>query len=90
MKKNEKLLAGLIAGVVVGGVAAMLLAPKPGKDIRRVVGARTGAAARQAGHYIGAVKNRIRKNRRDVPAPSQSEALASQNPTTENYAEQLG
>ncbi len=90
MTKNEKFLAGLIAGVVAGGVVAVLLAPKPGKDTRRVVGGRTSAAARRAAHYIGTVKNRVRKNRSDVPATSQSENVASQNPTTENYAEQLG
>ena len=90
MTKNEKFLAGLIAGVVAGGVVAVLLAPKPGKDTRRVVGGRTSAAARRTAHYIGTVKNRIRKNRSDVPAQTQSEDLASQNPTTENYAEQLG
>ena len=90
MTKNEKFLAGLIAGVAAGGVVAVLLAPKPGKDTRRVVGGRTSAAARRTAHYIGTVKNRIRKNRSDVPAQTQSEDVASQNPTTENYAEQLG
>ena len=90
MTKNEKFLAGLIAGVVAGGVVAVLLAPKPGKDTRRVVGGRTSAAARRAAHYIGTVKNRVRKNRSDVPAQSPSEDVTSQNPTTENYAEQLG
>ncbi len=90
MTKNEKFLAGLVAGVVAGGVAAMLLAPKTGKDTRRVVGGCTNAAARRAGHYVGAVKNRIRRNRSDVPASSDSENGAAQNPTTENYAEQLG
>ena len=90
MTKNEKFLAGLVAGVVAGGVAAMLLAPKPGKDTRRVVGKGTAAAARRAGHYIGSVKNRIRKNRSDVPVSSHPENGAPQNPTTENYAGQLG
>ena len=90
MTKNEKFLAGVVAGVVVGGVVAMLLAPKPGKDTRRVVGGYTSAAARRAGHYIGAVKGRIRKNRGDVPVSSHSEDGTDQNPTSENYAEQLG
>ena len=90
MTKNEKFLAGLVAGVVAGGVAAMLLAPKPGKDTRGVVGRGTSAAARRAGRYIGAVRGRIRKNRGDVPVSSHSEDVTAQNPTTENYAEQLG
>lgn len=90
MTKNEKFLAGLVAGVVAGGVAAMLLAPKPGKDTRGVVGGRSSAAARRAGRYIGAVKNRIRKNRSDAPVSSHSENVTAQNPTTENYAGQLG
>lgn len=90
MTKNEKFLAGLVAGVVAGGVAAMLLAPKPGRETRRVVGGRTSAAARRAGHYIGAVKSRIRKNRSDVPVSSDTENVTTQNPTAENYAEQLG
>ncbi len=90
MTKNEKFLAGLVAGVVAGGVAAMLLAPKPGEETRRVVGGRTGAAARRAGHYIGAVRSRIRKNRSDVPASSHPEDVTAQNPSSENYAEQLG
>ena len=90
MTKTEKFMAGLIAGVVAGGVAAMLIAPKPGKDTRKIVGGGTNAAARQAAHYIGAVRNRVRKSPSDVPASSPPENATPESPATENYAGQLG
>jgi len=48
-----KLFSGLIAGVVAGAATGLLLAPKPGKVIRRF--------ARQRGaKYLVEVKERIR------------------------------
>jgi gas vesicle protein len=37
MKKRDMFIVGLIAGAVVGAVAALLLAPKTGKETRRIL-----------------------------------------------------
>ena len=41
MVNTNKLVTGLIAGVAVGAGAGLLFAPKPGKDSRKIVAART-------------------------------------------------
>jgi len=37
MKKRDMFIVGLISGAVLGAVAALLLAPKTGKETRRIV-----------------------------------------------------
>lgn len=49
------LLGGLMAGVVAGAAAALLLAPKAGRETRNLV-------KEKGGEYIGALKQRIRRN----------------------------
>lgn len=37
MKKRDMFIVGLISGAVLGAVAALLLAPKTGKETRRIL-----------------------------------------------------
>jgi gas vesicle protein len=54
MEKSNKLTTGLIAGAVVGAVAGLLLAPKPGKETRHMITSR-------AGGYAGTLRQKIGK-----------------------------
>ncbi|MDP6550433.1 MAG: YtxH domain-containing protein [Dehalococcoidia bacterium] len=54
MERSNKLTTGLIAGAVVGAVAGLLLAPKPGKETRHMFASR-------AGDYAGTLRHRIGK-----------------------------
>lgn len=49
------LFGGLVAGVVAGAAAALLLAPKAGRETRNLV-------KEKSGEYIGAIRQRIRRN----------------------------
>ena len=42
MANGDKFLAGLIAGAVVGGVVALLLAPRSGKETRQILREKAG------------------------------------------------
>jgi gas vesicle protein len=37
MQKRDMFIVGLISGAVLGGLAALLLAPKTGKETRRIL-----------------------------------------------------
>lgn len=53
MAKNNKLLTGLIAGAVVGTVAGLLLAPKPGKETRMLLRERAAGLGAKASGLFG-------------------------------------
>jgi gas vesicle protein len=60
MERSSKLTTGLIAGAVVGAVAGLLLAPKPGKETRHVLASR-------AGEYASTLRQRVgKKNARTL------------------------
>ena len=61
MERRNKFVSGLIAGAVVGIVAALLLAPKPGKDARHVVATRAGELREKAGGYVGSLREKVRR-----------------------------
>jgi gas vesicle protein len=42
MKKRDMFIVGLISGAVLGAVAALLLAPKTGKETRRILATQWG------------------------------------------------
>ncbi len=44
---GNKFLAGIIAGALAGAAAAVMLAPKSGRESRRVVGERVGSLRRR-------------------------------------------
>lgn len=53
---GNKLVVGLVAGALVGAAAGLLLAPKSGKENRKMVGERAGKA-------IGNVRRKFTKGR---------------------------
>ena len=48
MERNHKLLYGLGTGVIIGAAAGLLLAPKTGKETRKIVGDRAGSIRSRA------------------------------------------
>ena len=63
MSTSNKFVTGLLAGAIVGAVAGLILAPKPGRDTRDIVGARTNQLRTWADPYIGNLKERFKKER---------------------------
>ena len=61
MSRSNKFVTGLLAGAIVGAVAGLILAPKPGRDTRDIVGARTNQFRNRAEFYIGNLKERFKK-----------------------------
>ena len=59
MAKSNVFLTGLAAGVAAGAIVGVLLTPKPGRDVREIVGSRTTGVTGRASSYFGNVKNRI-------------------------------
>lgn len=56
MGNSDKFLAGLIAGAVVGAVASLLLAPKTGKETRKLLkeqAEQLGERAKGLGNIVG-------------------------------------
>jgi len=51
--KGNKMFAGLVAGAAAGTAVGLLLAPKPSKESRHIVGARAGEISHQAGRRRG-------------------------------------
>ena len=64
MVDRNQLLTGLIAGVVVGAVTSLLLAPKTGKETRQIVVARAGEVRGKAGQYATSVREKLRRGQR--------------------------
>lgn len=52
------LLIGFLAGAVVGGIIALLYAPKPGKELRADIKNKAGEAIENADEYISAAKHK--------------------------------
>jgi gas vesicle protein len=52
MSSNTKLVVGLSVGICTGAAAALLVAPKSGKDTRQTIKSRSGALKRRAGELI--------------------------------------
>ena len=61
MAERNQFVTGLIAGVVVGAVAGLLLAPKTGKESRQIVVARAGEVRGKADQYATSVRERMRR-----------------------------
>ncbi len=63
MTSSGKLVTGLVAGALVGAVAGLLFAPKPGKESREIVGTKAEELRSKTGGYIGTVKDKIKRGR---------------------------
>ena len=61
MTDRNKVVTGLIVGALIGTVAGMLFAPKPGKETRHVVAGKAGEWRVKAGDYVGTLRQRIRR-----------------------------
>ena len=61
MTGQSKLVTGLIAGAAVGAAAGLLFAPRPGKETRGIVANRTSDLRHKAGHYVGGLRQRMKK-----------------------------
>ena len=61
MGNGKKLMVGLVAGATVGSIAGMLLAPKSGKENRKMVGEKASKIRSKTGGAIGSLKSRIKK-----------------------------
>ena len=61
MERMNRFVSGLIAGAAVGSVAALLLAPKPGKDTRHMVATQAGELREKAGGYVGSLREKVRR-----------------------------
>ena len=59
---GNKIVTGLIAGALIGTIAGLLLAPKPGREARDLVAYRAGELRQKAGDYMGILRQRIRKS----------------------------
>ncbi len=52
MSSKTKLVVGLSVGICTGAAAALLVAPKTGKDTRQIIKSRSSAWKRRAGELI--------------------------------------
>ena len=70
MVDRNQLFTGLIAGVVVGAVAALLLAPKTGKETRQIVALRAGEVRQKADQYATTLRERMRRGQSGEEFPN--------------------
>ena len=70
MTTGNKFFTGLIAGAVIGSVAGLLIAPKPGKETRQVVAHRAKELKSKAGGYAVTLREKMRRS--DVPGLEES------------------
>jgi gas vesicle protein len=61
MDNGKKLVTGLVAGAVMGTIAGMLLAPKSGKENRKMVAEKASKIRTQTGGTISSLKSRIKR-----------------------------
>ena len=76
MTTGNKFVTGLIAGAVIGSVAGLLMAPKPGKETRQTVARRANVLKNKAGGYAVTIREKMRRN--DVPGLEESHNAHSQ------------
>ena len=61
MSANHKFIAALTTGAVLGAAAGLLLAPKTGKETRKIVTVQSGELRHKAGHYITNLRGNLRR-----------------------------
>jgi len=76
MAKVKKFLPGVIAGAVVGAVAALLLAPKSGKETRKLLKDQASKSGEKASGGLGGLFGK--KRRADKDAEHTGEGASSQ------------
>ncbi len=71
-RSRGSFIAGLIGGALAGAVAALLLAPKVGRESREII-------RDKSGQYIGNVRDRLRRHRTEEEI---SESIDGEEPST--------
>ena len=61
MANGKRLMTGLVAGAILGTLAGMLVAPKSGKETRKMVGEKASKIRNRTGEAMGSLKSRIKK-----------------------------
>lgn len=61
MTTRNQMVAGIVAGAVVGTALGMLFAPKTGKETRQIVGIKTNAMRTKAGDYFTSIRSKVKK-----------------------------
>ena len=61
MANGKRLMTGLGAGAILGTLAGMLVAPKSGKENRKMVGEKASKIRNRTGEAMGSLKSRIKK-----------------------------
>ena len=51
-------LIGLLAGGAIGSIAALLYAPKSGREFRKDIGKKSREVVKETGHYVDSAKTR--------------------------------
>ena len=59
---GTKLFTGLVAGALIGGIAGMLMAPKPGNETRVIVVSRATQLKNKAEGYAETLRKKARKS----------------------------
>ena len=57
---TRKILAGIVAGALVGTVLGLLVAPKTGRETRQIVGMRTSDIKSKANHYFTVIRSKMK------------------------------
>ena len=65
MEKSKWAATGVIAGAVIGAAAALLLAPKSGRENREALTARSGELRHRASGYMDNIRGRLRRGRNE-------------------------
>ena len=89
MVDRNQVLTGLIAGVVVGALAGLLLAPKTGKETRQIVVARASEVRGKAGQYATSVRERLRRGQSGEESADEATMGVAPNVSTEEGPDEV-
>lgn len=80
MSKSINLPSGIVAGAIVGAVAGIMFAPRPGKETRKIVVNLAGKIQIRASHYIGNLRDKFRKGASPETLEVRSESRVKTSP----------
>jgi gas vesicle protein len=94
-KTNAKgFMLGLLAGSIIGGLMALLYAPKSGKDLRKDITKKRKELTKDAEHYLGSAKHKAaeiisdgRKKAEDLISEAKKKAGSLSNGAEKLYAQ---
>ena len=62
MTTRNQMVAGIVAGAVVGTALGVLFAPKTGKESRDILNIKTNAMRTKAAEYYTSIRNKMKKD----------------------------